>query len=188
MSLPLEVSLNLLHREQLPPAPPLTTEKWPLNRSICGIYLISNSFFLQKSATALASSSSLESFITQFILTGRSPALFAASIPSNTSFISPVRVTILNFSGLIVSRLIFTLCRPASLSSLANCFSRVPFVVIDRSSIPFIFEIILTSVVTPFLTSGSPPVNLTFVTPFDTATSVNPAISSNESILSCRNS
>src|SRR5512140_243286 len=92
LSFPFEVSLNLLHREQLPPEPPSTFEKLPLTRSICIIYLISRSLFLQKRLTSSASASSLDSLTTQFIFKGVSPALFAASIPLKTSFRFPLRV------------------------------------------------------------------------------------------------
>ena len=74
-----------------------------------------------------------------FIFTGSSPLFLAVSIPRRTTLISPPLVISLNLSGLSESRLTLTLSTPDSMSFSAYFSSRMPFVVMLRSSMPGIF-------------------------------------------------
>ena len=97
-----------------------------------------------------------------FSLTGYRPASTAAYTPSIASFNKSRPVILSYFSLLSVSRLIFTLIRPASLSSYAYFLSNVPLVVRD-TSLSIIGEALLIISTISFLTRGSPPVNFTFL-------------------------
>ena len=118
--------------------------------------------FLTKSIKSLISSSLIPFKSTTFNLTGVSPTLRAASIPSNTLASISFLVISIYLSGRSVSRLILTLERPASFRSRATGARSVPFVVSEDSILSGTERIISTR---SLLTSGSPPVNFTLVIP-----------------------
>ena len=101
---------------------------------------------------------------TQFSLTGM-PLSRAARMPSMTCSNSSRAVMLWNTSGRRVSRLMFTLSRPAASRAGSCCASRMPFVVMVTLRMPGMAFSPATSWSTPLRTSGSPPVTRTVSTP-----------------------
>ncbi len=138
----------------------------------------STSFSRAHRASGRISPSFMPRWITAFTLTG-SPKFFAAMIPETTrSTLAPVPFILAKIAESRASSETVTRFIPASASSSAWWARSTPLVVMARSFTPLIAAIIATRSASPRLSSGSPPVSLTFSTPRGTRMPTRRTISS----------
>ena len=140
----------------------------PCPIGINSIKRTSSLFFFANSAR-LFHSSSLTPFCRTVLIFTRISLFSAMKMDFLTLSSSSAPVISWYFSGISVSRLIFTASSPAARRSSRFSPRRTPFVVIVTSSVPGICRIIRIRSAHPFLTRGSPPVILNLVIPIRTA-------------------
>ena len=123
---------------------------------------------------------------TALILMDLNPTSAATLIPSNTSLRQSFRLTWWNFSGSSASRLMLSLCNPASFRVSACSLRKNALVVMAMSSMPSTLASIRMRTDRSFRMSGSPPVSLSRQIPIPDATWAMRVISSKVSSLSRR--